>query len=84
MPPLLVNPTLQDPSIPCIEILQVYGHQVRHAKYYKRQMDRLGKELVSRAWGAIETAHLLDGLPDIDGTFKYRMLVVFIHKTVFF
>ena len=27
-------------------------------------MDRLGKESVSQAWGAIATAHLLDGLSD--------------------
>ena len=27
-------------------------------------MDRLGKESVSQAWGAIATTHLLDGLPD--------------------
>ena len=61
---LSVNPTLQDPSIPQIELLQVYCHQVRHAKYSKRRMDRLGKESVSQAWGAIATTHLLDGLSD--------------------
>ena len=27
-------------------------------------MDRLGKESVSQAWGAIAATHLLDGLPD--------------------
>ena len=27
-------------------------------------MERLGKELVSQAWGAIAATHLLDGLPD--------------------
>ena len=27
-------------------------------------MDRLGEESVSQAWGAIATAHLLDGLPE--------------------
>ena len=61
---LSVNPTLQDPSIPRIELLQVYGHQFWHAKYSKRRIDRLGKESVSQAWGEITTAHLLDGLPD--------------------
>ena len=61
---LLVNSTLQYSSISRIELLQVYGHRVRHAKYSKRRMDRLGKELVSQAWGAIATAHLLDGLSD--------------------
>ena len=28
---LSVNPDLQDPSIPCIKIFQVYGHWVCHA-----------------------------------------------------
>ena len=36
---LLANTTLQDPSIPCIKILQVYGHRVWHAKYSKCRMD---------------------------------------------
>ena len=61
---LPVNPTLQDPFIPCIDLLQVYSHQVWHAKYSKRRMEQLGKESVSQAWGAIATTHLLDGLPD--------------------
>ena len=40
---LLVNPDLQYPSIPRIELLQVYGHRFRHVRYPKRHMDRLGK-----------------------------------------
>ena len=40
---LLVNPTLQDPSIHCIEILQVYVHRIQHAKYPNLWMDLLGK-----------------------------------------
>ena len=61
---LKINPALQDSSIPCVEVLQVYGHRVRHAQYSKRQVDRLGKESVSQAWGAIAATHLLAGLPD--------------------
>ena len=59
---LSVNPNLQDPSIPRIELLQVYGHCVWNAKYSKRRVDRLGKESVSQAQGVISTSHLLDGM----------------------
>ena len=60
----MVNPTFQDPPIPRIELLQVYGHRVWHAKYLKCRMDRLGKESVSQAWGVIATSHLLNGMTD--------------------
>ena len=61
---LSVNPTLQYPSIPRINLLRVYGHRVWHAKYSKHQTDRPRKELVSQAWGAIATFHILDGLSE--------------------
>ena len=48
---LLVNPDIQDPSIPHIELLQVYGHRFQHTQHSKRQVERLGKELVSQAGG---------------------------------
>ena len=60
---LSVNPALQDPSIPHIEILRVYSHLVRHAKNYKHRMERLGKDFFSQAWGVVAATHLLDGLP---------------------
>ena len=40
---LLVNPDLQDPFIPRIKLLQVYGHRVQHAQHSKHQVGRLGK-----------------------------------------
>ena len=46
---LLVNPDLQYPSIPRIKLLHVYLNWVRHTKYYKRWMHRLGKESISQA-----------------------------------
>ena len=61
---LLVNPALQDQSIPPIKLLQFYGHRVRHARYSKRQMDQLGVESVSQVRGVIAVTHLLGGLPD--------------------
>ena len=36
---LSFNPTLQDPSIPRIDILQIYDHRVQYAKYSKLRMD---------------------------------------------
>ena len=61
---LEVNCALQDPSVPRMEVLQVYGHRVRHAQYSKRQVDQLGKESFSQAWGEIVSTYLLDGLLD--------------------
>ena len=55
---LKINPTLQDSSVLHAEVLQVYGHRVRHAEYSKRRVDQLGKESVSQAWGAIAVTHL--------------------------
>ena len=46
---LLVNPTLQDYSLPWVNILQVYRHRVLHALYSKQNLDQLEKELVSHA-----------------------------------
>ena len=60
---LSVNHILQDPSIPCIELLQVYSHHVWNSKYSKHQMNRLVKESISQAWGEIATSHLLGGFP---------------------
>ena len=61
---LKINPTLQDSSVLHAEVLQVYGHQVRHAEYSKRRVDQLGKESVYQAWGAIAATHLLADLSD--------------------
>ena len=59
---LSVNTTFQDSSIPCIELIRVYGHRVCHAQYSKHLLDLLGKKSVSQAWGEIDATHLLDGL----------------------
>ena len=61
---LLVNTALKDPSVPHIELVQVYGKRVRHTHYSKRRVGKIGKQLVSQTWGAIAATHLLDGLPD--------------------
>ena len=61
---LSVVPTLQNASLPQVEILQVYGHRVKHSHYYKQHMKRIGKDSFSQAWGMIAATHLLDGLPN--------------------
>ena len=61
---LNINPAIQDPSVPRAEVPQFYGHHVRHTQYSKRREERLGKESVSQAWGAIMATHRLDILPD--------------------
>ena len=61
---LLVNRNLQYSSLPRVEILQVYGHRVRHAHHSKQWLELLDKESFSQAWGSIAAIHLLDGIPD--------------------
>ena len=61
---LKINPAIQDSSVPRVEVLQVYGNRVHHAQYSKRQVERLGEESVSQAWGEIAATHLLASLPD--------------------
>ena len=53
---------LDDPALPVAEILQVYDHRLRHRHWYK--LSQVRADLVSAAWQAIATIHLLDGLPD--------------------
>ena len=53
---------LDDPALPGAEILQVYGHRIRHEHWSK--LSQVRADLVSAAWKAISTIHLLDGWPD--------------------
>ena len=53
---------LDDPTLPVAEILQVYGHRVRHGHWSKLSQVRV--DSVSVAWRAIATVHLLDGRPN--------------------
>ena len=61
---LWVSPTIQDSSLPRFEILQVYGNRVQNSHYFKRRLERFGKEPVSQTWGEIAEIHILDGLPN--------------------
>ena len=53
---------LDDPALPVADILQVYGHRVRHGHWSK--LSQVISDSVSAAWRAIPTVHLLDGRPD--------------------
>ena len=59
---LQLDHRLQDDSLPTIEILQVYGHRVRHG-YYSRQ-DSVRSDSVATVWRAIIETHVLEGLQD--------------------
>ena len=60
---LAINPALQDPSVPRIELLKVYGRRIRNTQYSKRQVGQLGKGSVSQAWEVITATNLLACLP---------------------
>ena len=53
---------LDDLALPVVDIPQVYGHRGRHKHWYK--LSQVRAYLVSAAWQAIATVHLLDGRPD--------------------
>ena len=53
---------LQDPVVPTIEILQVYGHRICHGRYSKQYSVRA--DLVATVWYTVSEIHLLGGLPD--------------------
>ena len=53
---------IDDPALPVEDILQVYGHRFRHRLWSK--LSQVRADLVSAAWQAIATVHLLDGRPN--------------------
>ena len=57
-----VDHFLSDPSLPSVEILQVYGHRVRHGCYSK--LSSVRADSVAAAWRAVAQTHLLEGRPD--------------------
>lgn len=59
---LQIDHRLQGDSLPTIEILQVYGHRVRHGHYSKQ--DSVRSDSVATAWRAVAETHLLEGLHD--------------------
>ena len=60
---LQLNHLLEDPNLPSVDILQVYGHWARHGNY-SSQYNRLKADLLAMAWRAIAETHLKEGLSD--------------------
>ena len=58
-----VDHFMDDPSLPVVEILQVYGVRVRDRRFTERPGD-VKAESVAAAWLAVATTHLLEGRPD--------------------
>ena len=51
---------IEDLEDPVIEVLQVFGHRVRHGHYSSR-MSSVRENTVASAWRAISESHLLEG-----------------------
>ena len=51
---------LYDPEDPVIEVLQVFGHRVRH-RHYSSQVSSVRTDTVDLAWRSIFETHLLEG-----------------------
>ena len=54
---------LDDPTIPVVEVLQVYGVRTRDGDYSKRS-GGVKADAVAAAWRSVATTHLLEGRPD--------------------
>ena len=55
---------LEDPENPVIEILQVFGHRVRHG-HYSSKVSSVRVDTVTSALRAIANTHLLEGHQDL-------------------
>ena len=51
---------LEDPEDPVIEVLQVFGHRVRHGHYSSR-INSVRADMVTSVWRAISKTSLLEG-----------------------
>ena len=60
---LQMNHLLEDPDIPDIDILQVYGHRVHNVGFYSRA-SVLRSDSVATSWRDISETHILEGLQD--------------------
>ena len=59
---LSLDHRLQDSQVPAIELLQVYGHRIRHGHYSR--LESVRADSVATAWRIVAEAHLLEDHPD--------------------
>ena len=58
-----IDHTLEDPEVPIIEVLQVFGVMVRDGSF-SNWVPGVMSDTVAAAWRAVAEAHLLEGRPD--------------------
>ena len=58
-----IDHTLEDPEVPIIEVLQVFGVRVRDGDFSYR-VPGVRADTVAAAWRAVAKVHLLEGRPD--------------------
>ena len=58
-----IDYTLEDPEVPTVEVLQVFGVRVRDGDF-SNQVPGVRAETVAAAWRAVAEVHLLEGRPD--------------------
>ena len=58
-----INHTLEDPEVPTVEVLKVFGFRVFDGAFSNR-VPGVRADTVSAAWRAVAEVHLLEGRPD--------------------
>ena len=58
-----INHTLEDPKVPIMEVLQVFGVRFRDGSFSNR-VPSVRADTVAAAWRAVAEVHLLEGRPD--------------------
>ena len=58
-----IDHTLEDPEVPTVEVLQVFGVRVRDGAFSNR-VPGVRADTVAAAWRAVAEVHLLEGRPD--------------------
>ena len=58
-----INHTLEDPEVPIMEVLQVFGVRVRDG-YFSNPLTDVRADKVAAAWQAFAEVHLLEGRPN--------------------
>ena len=58
-----IDNTLEDPEVPTVEVLQVFGVMVRDGAFSNR-VPGVRADTAAAAWRAVAEVHLLEGRPD--------------------
>ena len=58
-----IDHTLEDPEVPIMEVLQVFGVRVRDGAFSNR-VPGVRADTVAAAWNAVAEVHLLEGCPN--------------------